>query len=297
MNLASNTHRLADADKTSLKKANRYCADLARSAAGNFYYAFSFLPTQQRRGVQAIYAFCRLGDDAADEVRTDPAAELQQLWEKLDICYEGYYKDDLTLALADTIHRFKLERSHFDELLCGLESDLTVNRYQSFEDLKTYCYRVASTVGLICLKIFGADTDKSRLYAEYLGIGMQLTNILRDMKEDMNRNRIYIPQEDLERFELTNEMIFATENLEKLIKLVKWEADRTEHFFRKADDIMPMDMKNRLFAARIMAAIYRKLLHRIKQLESFDSRIELTPLEKIHIAYKILADNNKTGRK
>ncbi|MDP8228057.1 MAG: phytoene/squalene synthase family protein [Candidatus Electryoneaceae bacterium] len=280
-----------------LTQARKTCAAITHKHAGNFYYAFMFMEREKRLGIEALYAFCRIGDDLADESPSLDSAQVistegfEQLHQRLDLCFQGFYTDDLTLSLADAIQRFGFERIHFDELLLGLESDLTMTRYETFEQLRQYCYRVASTVGLLCLKIFDCDTDKSRRYAEYLGIGMQLTNILRDLREDYDRGRIYLPQTDMKKFGLEGDDLFAQAHVDRLEKLIHWEAERAEGFFIRAEVELTPDLRKQLVIARIMGAIYRKILERIIEHNQFDERIELTTWEKMQIARNVFAES------
>lgn len=280
--------KLENADPARLRLAFNHCASITQRFAGNFRYAFKFLPVDQRNGIYALYSFCRLADDAADEDIEDPQSLLRRLENQLDICYQGLYNDKLTLALASTIRHFGLERIHFDDLLDGMWTDLNFRRYTTIAELEKYCYQVASTVGLHCIKIFGADCDESRLYARNLGIAMQLTNILRDIKEDFDRGRIYLPQEDLERFGFTDTALFSAENHDSLSRLVQWEAERAESYFKKADETLPKAMSGRLFVARVIGAIYRELLRKITSVNRHDQRIELSHWEKLHIACRTM---------
>ncbi len=288
-------HQLENASQKEMKQAWKSCAQIAKLSAGNFYYAFMFLPEHKRQGIEALYAFCRAGDDLADDIIDGDSkddANLRELLfvrlrDKLDLCYQGKYSNDQMLALCDAIDKFRFDRIHFDELLTGLESDLIIKRYTTFDELRLYCYRVASTVGLLCLKIFECDTVASRSYAEYLGIGMQITNILRDIHEDLDRDRIYIPQEDLKRFDLTDENLFDSENADKLKELVHFEAERALDYFAKADAELTPEMHSPLIVARIMQAIYLTILDRIMLLDKFDERVELSKWDKLKIARQV----------
>ncbi len=282
---------LDSADSREIEEAWKHCADVARRAAGNFYYAFLFLPRELRRGIYALYAFLRAGDDAADDDSNgDPQTLLLRLRQRLDLVYSGRYCDRLTLALAQAHRRFIFPREPFEEMFRGLEMDLTIKRYPTFADLRLYCYRVASTVGLLCLRIFGADTPEARRYAENLGIGMQLTNILRDLREDQQRGRIYLPAEDLARFNLPEEEIFAASRAAQLRELVLWESQRTREYFQEAERWLPRELRGKLAVAQIMGAIYKAILDRIAAADRFDRRVELSRREKIAIGYRVLAE-------
>jgi len=278
---------LSEATSSELDMAWQNCSKIAKHAAGNFYYAFIFMSKEQRRGIEALYAFARVSDDAVDGEGGNKAGLLKMLRQRLDLCFDGSYIDDLTLALAHAIKRFGFDRRHFDDLLLGIESDLSVKRYSTFDQMRIYCYRVAATIGFICLKIFGCDNEDSRLYSENLSIGMQITNILRDLHEDFERGRIYLPQEDLIRFEINEEELFAPQNASKVIELIRWEANRADKYFREADAHLNQYNRKPLFPAMIMGEIYRTILRKIQLLEIFDRRIELSVKEKISIAQKV----------
>lgn len=283
------------ASPESLAAAHHHCAGIARRAAGNFYYAFLVLPRRQRQGIQALYAFCRAGDDAADDATaaSDRSGALARLRHRLDLCYQGLYSDLMTLALADAVHRFRFEREHFDDLLLGIENDLTHSRYRTLDDLLLYCYRVASTVGLLCLKIFGADTAATRAYAVELGIGMQLTNILRDLREDWERGRVYLPEEELASRGFTADILFEPRHRDQLRELILSTAARARVHFLRATAALPAELRGRLLAARIMGGIYEVILSRIEADPLRQERVELKRAEKIAIARSLLTLTGK----
>ena len=285
-----NIHKLEDASPAMLEEAWKSSAEIARKNAGNFYYAFIFLPASQRHGIEALYAFCRTGDDFSDEIGGDKERLFEIFRERLDLCFRGLYCDKLTLSLAHAVDKFQFDRMHFDEMLEGLESDLTVTSYPTFEKLRQYCYRVASTVGLLCLKIFSCDNEASRRYAENLGIAMQLTNILRDLREDLDRGRIYIPQTDLQRFGFNDQKLFAADKAESLLKLVQFEAERAESFFSAAEAELTPKLISPLIAARIMGGIYKRILAGIVKQKKFDKRVELSRWDKMAIAKGVVAE-------
>lgn len=175
---------------------------LARAAASNFYYSFLLLPRSERHAINNVYAFCRLLDDVVDEDQTgrDPYAELEYWRGEVEACYQGSPASEFGEQLLGSIEEFDLPKQPFLDLIDGMEMDLKWHSYQTFADLREYCYRAASAVGLICIEIFGYESARTREYAVNLGLALQLTNILRDLKEDIARGRIYIPVEDLERF-------------------------------------------------------------------------------------------------
>jgi phytoene synthase len=240
------------------------------SRVTNFYYAFVFLPPEKRRAIEAVYAFARRGDDVADSglVPAQATAGLARYRQALDACY----RDDASRlhspelrALAKSIRQFKIPRQPFEDLILGLEMDLTRTRYQTFEELSLYCYRVASTIGLICIEIFGYRTPRTRDYAVNLGMALQLVNILRDIQRDAQRGRIYIPQEDLDRFEVRPGEVLAGAYTDPFIELMQFECDRARHYFGLARKMLPPEDRQSMKSAEIMAAIYWGILKQIQK--------------------------------
>ena len=194
-----------------LQLAYKECGRITKREAANFYYAFLTLPKNRRRAIYAVYAFCRYCDDAVDDQASIGAKleSLNLLREKLRLSYAGRSVDPIFLCLGDVAKQFEIPQEYFEDVLLGVESDLVKNRYQNFEELKQYCYKVASVVGLICIQIFGYRDDIAKEYAIDLGLAMQLTNILRDVKEDLVMDRIYLPQEETDRFNFSEEDLKA----------------------------------------------------------------------------------------
>jgi phytoene synthase len=289
-NPAINTpNLLSEATDVELRQAWQNCAKIARRVAHNFFYAFLFLPRENRNGIYALYAFCRAGDDAADDGYQNPTAMINALKQKLTICYDGYYVDDVTLALSATIKRFQLPREHFDDLFLGLEEDISGTQIASFADLKLYCYRVAVTVGLLCLYIFECDDATSRRYAEYIGFGMQLTNILRDIEEDYEHNRIYLPPEDIDQFGLNQDNLLEACNSNKLHALIKWEGERARELFKAANMLYADKLPPKLRVAGIMAAFYHEILNLVIKGDRKNGQVTLTRRQKLSIAYKAIS--------
>ncbi|MGO8792836.1 MAG: presqualene diphosphate synthase HpnD [Terriglobia bacterium] len=236
----------------------------------NFYYAFVFLPPEKRLAIEAVYAFARRGDDVADG-GLDPAeasAALVRYRQALDACYaqDASRLDAPELrALAEAIKRFKIPRKPFEDLILGLEMDLTGARYQTFEELSLYCYRVASTIGLICIEIFGYQNPRARDYAVNLGMALQLVNILRDIQRDAQRGRTYIPQEDLDRFGVRPSDLLAGVYNDSFIELMQFECDRARRYFDLARQMLPPEDRQSMKAAEIMGAIYWGILKRIQK--------------------------------
>jgi phytoene synthase len=240
----------------------------------SFYYSFVVLSGARRRAIIAVWDFCRVVDDAVDEKaeRVDPgastaaaAAELSKWRDELAACYEGRPpRTPQGLALAPHIAAFHLPRRSFDDVIDGVEIDLDRPRFRTFADLRQYCLRVASAVGLICIEIFGYTNEQSRQYAVDLGIALQLTNILRDLGRDLAAGRLYLPVEDLERFGVSEDDLRAGHVTERVRALLQFEAGRARDCFARAARGLPREDARSLVAARIMGAIYLDLLERIE---------------------------------
>ncbi len=236
----------------------------------NFYYAFVFLPPEKRLAIEAVYAFARRGDDVADSglAPADAAAALARYRQALDACYaqDTSQLDSPELrALAEAIKRFKIPRQPFEDLILGLEMDLTGTHYETFEELSLYCYRVASTIGLICIEIFEYKNPRTRNYAVNLGKALQMVNILRDIQADAQRGRVYLPQEDLDRFGVRAADLLAGTYNDPFIELMQFECDRALDFFKQARLMLPPEDRRSMKAAEIMASIYWGILKRIQK--------------------------------
>jgi phytoene synthase len=260
----------------------------------NFYYAFVFLPPEKRRAIEAVYAFARRGDDVADSgLEADAAAAaLAQYRQALDACYApdaGRIEAPELGALAEGIQRFKIPRQPFEDLILGLEMDLAGRRYATFEDLSLYCYRVASTIGLICIEIFGYSHPRTRDYAVNLGTALQLVNILRDIQRDAQRGRIYLPQEDLERFGVRPRELLEGVSSDSFIELMQFECDRARHYFELARQLLPPEDRRAMTSAEMMGAIYWGILQRIRKrcYNVFGKRVRVPGPVKLWTAFTV----------
>ena len=235
--------------------------------APSFYYSFLSLPVDKRNAIVAVWDFCRAVDDAVDEPAGGDAAQGLMRWrEEVARMYgDGHPETSQGRQLLPFISRFSLPRSAFEDLIDGVAMDIDHRRYETFEALKQYCLRVASAVGLICVEIFGYTDLQTRDYAVDLGIALQLTNIVRDVAVDIERGRIYIPTEDLRRFNVEERDLQAGVMTENLRRLLAHQAERARHYYRKAAATLPKHDARRLVAARIMGAIYLELLRRIER--------------------------------
>jgi phytoene synthase len=269
-----------------LNRAYARCARITRSSSSNFYYAFMLLPAARRRALYAVYAFCRFVDDIADDDSiTDPAAMLARWRDELDNVFAGTPTRPVSRALAENTARFNIPRRYFEEVIDGVEMDLSQRRYETFDELSLYCRRVASAVGLICIEIFGYSNPASRLYAEKLGLAFQLTNIIRDVREDAGRGRIYLPLEDLRRFGVTESELLNGVYNDRFRALMAFEASRARSFYREAADALPSEDRPSMLSAEAMRLIYSALLEQIVRSEYrvFDRRHRLSTPRKLYL--------------
>ncbi len=268
------------------------------SRTTNFYYSFLFLPVEKRRAIEAVYAFARRGDDAADD-QLEPAAAAREIGRYrtlLEDCYSSqpaHLESPALQALAEAIHGFHIPRRPFDDLLTGLEMDLAMDHqpapYRTFAELEIYCYRVASTIGLIAIEIFGYRNPRTREYAVALGKALQMVNILRDVHGDARKGRVYLPQQDLERFNVRPELLATGCYGPNFAGLMQFEADRARGFFREARALLPPEDRASMTAAEIMAAIYWRLLRKIERrsYNVFGERMRLSRPLKIWTALAV----------
>jgi 15-cis-phytoene synthase len=264
-------------------------AQKAGSAVGSsFYYSFLLLPSAKRKAVKTVYAFCRILDDIVDQDPRgrNPAAEIEEWRRELELCYQGQPSTRFGEELTDAIEEFELPKQSFVDLIDGMEMDLNWQSYQSFADLREYCYRVASAVGLICIEIFGYELPRTREYAVNLGLALQLTNILRDLREDAQRGRIYIPIEDLERFGYSEKDVKSNVYNTPFVNLMRFQVTRARTYFERAEACLSSQDRPSMFAAEIMGAIYREILEAIPALQYnvFRERATVSKKRRIQIA-------------
>ena len=256
----------------------------------SFYYAFLVLPAEQRRAIIAVWDFCRAVDDAVDEA-TSGAHEAVAFWrEELARCYAGQTPQTPQGAgLQPFIARFDLPREAFDDVIDGVAMDLSTTRYQTFDDLYEYCRRVAAAVGLICIRIFGCRGQRAPEYAVALGVALQLTNILRDVSDDLKRGRVYLPLDDLARAGCRVEDLCAGRVTEPVKRLLEFECRRAREFYDKAVDARPPEDRSRLVAAEIMRAVYFETLQRIEQsgYDVFSGRVRVPRPRQAMIALRL----------
>ncbi len=309
-----------------IETAYEYCEELTRIEAGNFYHSFKYLPIEARRAICAYYAFCRRADDIADGDYIDSfpggssddpesveyRAHIERLTGTSPVVARDHYDDRMSqlfyyrkklssaygqvtstdpifIALKDTIRRYNIPRQLLDDMISGMEDDFHRNRYETFEELYSYCYRVASTVGLVCIEIYGYSKLEAREYSEAWGIFMQLTNIIRDVAEDAERDRIYLPMEDLRRYGISEEDIKSGA---KLLEHPGWKPfvdeyiKRAETYRDKAFKLLPMLDRQSRYSPAAMMAFYESILKKINKKDGdvFSQRVQLSKAEKISLA-------------
>jgi phytoene synthase len=272
-------------------------ARLTRQSGSSFYYAFLILPEAKRRAIYALYAFCRLVDDCVDEPDGEREAGLARWTAELDKAYAGAPETELGRELAETVARFPIPRGAFEDIVAGCRMDLTTRRYATFADLRVYCERVASAVGLASIEIFGYDDPGTRDYAIELGLALQLTNILRDIAQDARRDRIYLPLEDLERFGVSEaELLAAVDDPRAsrspgLRELLAFEAERARSHYAAAAHALPGRDRHAMRAAEIMGAVYRAVLEEWARRGHpvAGPRVQLSKPRKLWIALRTLA--------
>lgn len=288
------------ASELQLTTAYSVCRHIARTSAKNFYYGFMLLPVLKRNALSAVYAFMRHADDLSDDPGMTANERRLKLAEFIDTYHRsletGRTDDPVFLALRDSQQRYQIPMELLDQLVAGTgmdvreveQSDAPLVVYRSFDDLYNYCYHVASVVGLVCIRIFGYRDPIAEQYAEHLGIAFQLTNILRDVKEDAAMARVYLPQEDLERFGVTAEALGSGMPLEKLRPLLAFEAARAREFYGSAERLLPLIDEVSQPALWAMVEIYRGILDRIefKQYDVYSERVSLSLGAKLKILSK-----------
>lgn len=268
--------------------------EIAKGSKSSFYYAFSLLPAEKRDAMNAVYAFCRKTDDIVDEGSEPDDVKFEKLrkWRiELEKAINGHSDYTLLNKVAAIIKQFNIPLDPFFELIIGMEMDLNQKRYLNFEDLTKYCYRVASTVGLMCIEIFGYKNKSAKDYAINLGLAMQLTNIIRDVGRDSDNGRIYIPQIDMRNYNYSEEELFKKSYNDNFKSLMNFEADRAKYFFNKANESLDFDDKPSMFPARAMQHIYTKLLQKIEiaNYNVFNKKIRVGTIEKAAISLGVWA--------
>ncbi len=269
---------------------DEYCRQKAAGSGSSFYYSFLFLPSEKRRAITALYAFCREVDDVVDEGLDPQVAAPKLAWWRHELAHmsAGNPQHPVTKALSPFTRKFSLDEEKLNQIIDGMEMDLTQSRYLDWPGLERYCYHVAGVVGLLAAGIFGYREARTLDYAKHLGIAFQLTNIIRDVGEDARKNRIYLPMSEMKQFGVTAADILQARHSESFEKLMRFQADRAKSYYEKAFSALPAEDRKPQRAGLIMAAIYRALLGEIEAdgFHVLARRTSLTPLRKFWIAWK-----------
>ncbi len=267
-----------------------YCQQKAAASGSSFYYSFLFLPPERRQAITALYAFCREVDDVVDECDDPQVAASTLAWWRAEVArlYAGQPQHPVTQALQAVLPRFNLPQEQLLEIIDGMEMDLQQTRYLDFKALSLYCYRVASVVGLLAAEIFGHTERQTLKYAHDLGMAFQLTNIIRDVGEDARRGRIYLPLDELKRFDVPVADILNARHSDNFRRLMEFQIERAESYYDQAMRQLPDIDRKAQRPGLVMAAIYRALLEEIKRDGSrvLTQRTSLTPLRTLWIAWR-----------
>lgn len=268
---------------------DQYCQQRAAGSGSSFYYSFLFLPAVRRRAITALYAFCREVDDVVDECTDPEIARSKLAWWRTEIAalFSGAPTHPVSRALTPLLAEFALPQIRFQQIIDGMEMDLTQNRYADFATLQRYCYHVAGVVGLMAAEIFGYEDPETLRYAEELGTAFQLTNIIRDVGEDARRDRIYLPLDELSRFGVPVSDILQLRDSAEFRSLMHFQIERAESYYARAFAALPRRDRRNQRAGLVMAAIYRSLLSEIDAdgCRVLDRRTRLTPIRKLWLAW------------
>lgn len=271
-----------------LRAAYRHCASITRRSGSNFAAAFWILPRPRRKALHAVYAFCRLADDIADdaELQGDRAALLRRWRGELESSFRGAARSPVGIALTDAARRYQLSERDFQDLLQGIESDLRGEDFRSFAELERYCYRVAGTVGRVLVRILGCGDAASLAYGEAMGTAVQLTNVLRDVHADAESGRIYLAVEDMERMGVVRKDLEKPEPDEALRMLLAQYAERARIHYERAEALLPAQQRRNLRGAEAMGRIYRALLEAalLRGFSNLAEPVRLSPTRRFRIA-------------
>jgi phytoene synthase len=271
----------------------QYVQQKAAASGSSFYYAFLFLPKPRRAAITAFYAFCREVDDVVDEVSDPAVAQTKLSWWQAEVSksFAGQPTHPVMQALMPLAPQFGIEERQLQAVIEGCRMDLTQTRYLDFPGLQRYCHLVAGVVGEVSARIFGQTQDATTQYAHTLGLAFQLTNIIRDVGEDAMRGRIYLPIDELQRFDVKAHELLKRESSERFVALMRFQAERAHGLYDQALDLLPAADRRAQKPGLMMASIYRTLLREIER-DNFavlHQRISLTPLRKFWLAWKVQA--------
>ena len=269
---------------------DEYCQNKTVKSGSSFYYSFMFLPEQKRRAITALYAFCREVDDVVDDCLDETIARAKLQWwrEEISRLFAGEPQHPVTQALHPLLDKFNLAEEYFQEIIDGMEMDLNHNGYDDFKSLSLYCYRAASVVGLLSAEIFGFTNRNTLRYAHDLGMAFQLTNILRDVREDAERGRVYLPADEMKKYAVTKQDLRHPITNDAVRALFKFQADRARQYYQSAIDKLPEEDRYNQRTGLIMAEIYHSLLDEIEAdgFRVLEHKIKLTPLRKLWLSWR-----------
>jgi phytoene synthase len=269
---------------------DEYCQQKTVQSGSSFYYSFLFLPPERRRAITALYAFCREVDDTVDECTDESIARIKLAWWRTEVSamYKGNGTHPVMQALQPHLAVYDLQEKHLQAIIDGMEMDLNQSRYLDYPALKTYCWHVASVVGILSASIFGVTDKRTLEYAERLGLAFQLTNIIRDVGEDARKGRIYLPISELQQFGVTAADLLNARHSDKFEQLMKFQTDRAQKIYDEAFALLPQQDRRAQRPGLMMAAIYRAVLDEIErdQFKVLTHRTSLTPLRKLWLAWK-----------
>jgi len=269
---------------------DEYCQQKAVQSGSSFYYSFLFLPSERRRAITALYAFCREVDDTVDECTDVSIARNKLAWWRREVqaMLDGAPTHPVTKALQPHMATYAMEGKHLQAIIDGMEMDLDQTRYLDYAGLKRYCWHVASVVGILSASIFGVTRPETLQYAEKLGLAFQLTNIIRDVGEDARKGRIYLPVSELQQFNVTAADILNARHSENFEKLMQFQTDRAKTLYEEAFALLPAEDRRAQRPGLIMAAIYRALLDEIERdnFHVLKQKTSLTPIRKLWLAWK-----------
>ena len=288
-------------EETPAMSPDEYCKDKAAKSGSSFYYSFLFLPELQRQAIIALYAFCREVDDVVDETHEPDVARTTLEWWRQEIkkTFKSEASHPVGKALQTAIHNFDLHEEYFMEIIDGMAMDLDQFSYSEFKHLALYCHRAASVVGLLSVEIFGYQDRKTLNYAENLGMALQLTNIIRDVREDAERGRIYLPQDELQQFNVKANDLLDLKSSPELIELLKFQTARARQYYQQAMQALPDSDRYTQRTGLIMSAIYQATLDEIEQdnFQVLQHRVSLTPVRKLWIAWRTARHEKKFKQK
>ena len=271
----------------------QYVQDKAAGSGSSFYYAFLFLPPRKRAAITAFYAFCREVDDVVDEIEDTGVAAQTLHWWRIEVAnsFAGNPQHPVMKALMPLTSEHGIHEHHLQQVIDGCDMDLRQTRYLDFSGLKTYCHLVAGVVGEVAAKIFGQTQEQTTGYAHSLGLAFQLTNIIRDVGEDAMRGRIYLPIDELQRFDVTANDLLQRRDSAAFQALMKFQCDRAMDIYEQALSSLPAEDWRAQKPGLMMASIYRTLLREIAaaQFPVLKQRVALTPLRKMWLAWKMQA--------